>query len=152
MTEDHIPFTAAAYQKMQARQAFLIELRKEVVERLRVAREMGDLSENGAYRYAKFELGNIGRELRQLNYLLEHGRITQKISTTVIGFGNTVTLQDDASAIQYTLVSEHESDPAQQKLSMKSPLGEILLGKKANEEVEITTPRGKRHYKIIAVK
>lgn len=148
ISDDMIPFTPEAFKKMQERLDFLVALRVEVIERLRVAREMGDLSENGAYRYAKFELGNIGREMRRLQYLLSNGKVATVTTGGSIGFGSQVTLSHGGESTVYTLVSEHESDPKIGKLSMKSPLGAELLGKKRGDTIVVQTPTGDKTYSI----
>lgn len=150
-SEERIPFTRAAYQQMQARFAQLQVLREEVTGRLKIAREMGDLSENGAYQYAKFELGNIGREMRRLRHLLKHGVITEKKSTGVVDFGSTVTLQSDRGQLEFMLVSEHESDPVKGKLSLQSPIGQAVVGKKAGETLLVVTPQGSVQYVVKSV-
>ena len=73
-----IPFTLEAYQQLQADFDRLSQDRKDVMVRLQTAREMGDLSENGAYIYAKFELGSINRQLAQLRHLLKNGKVVEK--------------------------------------------------------------------------
>lgn len=150
-----IPFTPAAYQKMQQDLAALLVKEQEVIERLRVAREMGDLSENGAYRYAKFELGNVRRQIRQLRHLLGHGEVVHpRDPQSGIGFGNTVTVANLSAAgkhVTYILVSKHESDPRAGKLSMEGPLGQALLGKKAGEQIAVTVPTGVLRYEIVQV-
>lgn len=123
--------------------------RKEVLVRLKDAREMGDLSENGAYKYAKFELGSISRQLRELRHLLENGEIFVKpASTGVVAFGSTVVLKTNGKEVTYTLVNQHESDPSQGKLSLESPLGTLLLNKKVGETVVLTTAKGQVDYLI----
>ncbi len=152
LRESKIPFTASAFQKMEERLSFLQEKRIEVLERLKSAREMGDLSENGAYRYAKFELGNIGREMRRLQYLLSHGEVVTKKSSEKIEFGSTVLLQAGEKKYEYLLVSEHESDPHQGKLSLASPLGMQLIGKKQHDSVHVDTSKGSIEYRILDVR
>jgi transcription elongation factor GreA len=147
-----IPFTAEAYQAMEQERQKLLALREEVLVRLKVAREMGDLSENGAYKYAKFELGNIGRRLRELNHLLEHGVVTEKKSHNGhIDFGSQVTVESGEKQLTFTLVSEYESNPTRQKLSIQSPLGSALMGRQVGETVTVPTPSGEMHYKILQV-
>lgn len=147
-----IPFTAEAYQKNKAELDRLIKLRAEVMERLKAAREMGDLSENGAYKYAKFELGDIGRRMRYLKHVLAHGYIAETDSTSeVVSFGKTVELESNGATYTFFLVSEHESDLTANKLSIDSPIGKALLGKKAGESAEVTTPRGTVTYSITAI-
>ena len=123
-----------------------------VMGRLQVAREMGDLSENGAYHYAKFELGSIRRQLAQLKHLLETGEIVEKkIVDGKVSFGATVTLALGKKQIVYTLVSAHESNPSEKKLSIESPIGQALMNRRAGDNVEVVTPAGKVAYSIMSV-
>lgn len=148
-----IPFTAEKYNQMQQEFDRLTLLRKEVMVRLQTAREMGDLSENGAYKYAKFELGDIGRRLRELRKLLDAGEIVRVVAAKngVIVFGSTVTLKGEAGEITYQFVSEFESDPSQNKLSFASPLGRALRDKKVGDTITVHAPVGAINYKIIEV-
>ncbi len=147
-----IPFTPDAYAKMEHEVQRLSTERVEVMARLKTAREMGDLSENGAYQYAKFELGNITRQLRELNHLLAHGKVTTKtVGSTVVEFGSTVTVLKDGEEITYMMVSMHESDLKTNKLSIEGPLGKALLSKKVGDEVEVETPRGVTKYTITKI-
>jgi len=147
-----IPFTREAFEKMQRDQTSLRKELEEVKVRLQAAREMGDLSENGAYHYAKFELGRISRELRRLGNLLRVGQIIErKHGGEVVEFGCTVTLKQNDVETSYTMVSMHESDPKEHKLSIESPLGKALMGKYVNDDVEFETPAGLKHYTIVRV-
>ena len=147
-----IPFTQEAYTKMHQDFARLTKERVEVMERLKIAREMGDLSENGAYRYAKFELGNISRQLRRLEHLLAVGEVIVASRNDVVSFGTTVTVFLDGKKIQYLIVSKHESDPKAGKLSMESPIGRALLGRKVGESVHVEVPAGTMTYRILSIK
>lgn len=148
-----IPFTASAYAQNQAELTRLTKLRREVVERLKTAREMGDLSENGAYTYAKFELGTIGRRLRYLKHILANGYVAKVSSqANVANFGRMVTLKNATRELTFLLVSEHEANPTQHKFSLQSPIGQATQGKRAGEEIEVTTPAGKVKYTVINVK
>jgi transcription elongation factor GreA len=73
-----LQFSQEKYDEMRAEVRRLLAYREEVIPRLKAAREMGDLSENGAYKYAKFELGDIRRKLREFNYYLEYAVILKK--------------------------------------------------------------------------
>ncbi|MCA9368829.1 MAG: GreA/GreB family elongation factor [Pseudomonadales bacterium] len=151
-----IPFTPEKYAAMQQKVAELQKLREEVMERLIIAREMGDLSENGAYKYAKFELGTIGRQLKQLNHLLEVGFPQERLETAaeVVDFGSVVTIKkNDGSGIQktFTVVSKHESNPVEGLLAYTSPMGKAVLKKKTGAVVSIQTPRGISEYTIISI-
>jgi transcription elongation factor GreA len=148
-----IPFTKEAYTKLQLEKKKLEALRVEVLARLKEAREQGDLSENGAYKYAKFELGNIGRQLRQINYQLHNGYIAAVSSSAsnTAQFGSTITLQNttDQKEMTFTLVSEFESNPAEKKLSTTSPIGTATLGKKLHDIIQVQTPTGAKTFTII---
>ncbi len=146
-----IPFTKEAYEKLQSDLDRLTKYREEVVVRLTTAREMGDLSENGAYRYAKMELGDISRQMRQLKYQLRFGFVPPKSTSGIIGFGNTVTLEGKDKSLSFMLVSKHESNPEEHKLSTESPIGKAILGKKAGDEIVVMLPAGEIKYKITKV-
>ena len=83
-----------------------------------------------------------------MKYLLRFGKIQEVLSTDRIEVGVTVELETTNGQIIYTIVGEHESNPADKKISHKSPLGSLLLGKKVGESVSITTPTGQKTYKI----
>ncbi len=147
-----IPFTLEAYQQLQADFDRLSKDRKDVMVRLQTAREMGDLSENGAYIYAKFELGSINRQLAQLRHLLKNGKVVEKpADSSVVGFGSSVTLAINKKETTYTLVSMHESNLANHKLSIESPIGSAILGKKVGETVLVEVPNGSVAYTIIKI-
>lgn len=148
-----IPFTRSAYEQLQADFDRLTEERKQTMVRLQTAREMGDLSENGAYKYAKIELGNINHELRRLKRLLELGEIVEKKGiSTEVEFGSEVTLKHGAKTSHFQIVSHHESDPRQGKLSTVSPLGQALVGKKIGDTIVVEAPAGQITYTIAAIK
>lgn len=149
-----IPFTQLAYAEMKSEEARLKHELKEVMERLKVAREMGDLSENGAYKYAKFEIGSIKRQLRQLNYLLTNGQVfSPNLKTDQARFGNTVKVLTSSSPkpFSFMLVSTHEADPLNGKLSTESPIGKALLNKQAGDSFEVQTPKGIVRYTLLEI-
>lgn len=147
-----IPFTADAFAKMKAEYRKLLQEQEELIVRVNVARAQGDLSENGAYKYGKIELGNVRHRLRELKHLITHGEVVATNSNSgIISFGNTITLQNPAKTITFTLVSEYESDPAQGKLSDSSPIGRAVIGKKIGESVVVVTPNGEMMYEIASV-
>lgn len=147
-----IPFTHDAFQKLQDDYHDYQKEKKEIMERLKTAREMGDLSENGAYKYAKFELGRVSRQLRELKHLLDNGYVTTKTTSDKVDFGSTVTVQLDSKEMSFLIVSQHESDLTQNKLSMDSPLGSALMGKSVGDTMTVNAPAGEMRYKIVAIK
>lgn len=150
-----IPFTANKYAELEKEFHALKAEREDVKQRLITAREMGDLSENGAYKYAKFELGRIGRRLREVRQLLQDGFVQESQAPTGrVGFGSTVELQkadDTATKKTYTLVSEHESNPLEGKIALSSPIGQALQQAKVGETVTISTPKGTTQYILLAI-
>lgn len=146
-----IPFTADKFAQIKAEIKRLEAERKEVMKRLQAAREMGDLSENGAYKYAKFELGDIGRKLRMLNFQATYGYVQKVTKTDTVQFGSNVTLSTGKKTITYMMVSEYESNPREGKLATTSPLGKVLMGKKAGDTVSFTAPVGVIEYLILKV-
>lgn len=146
-----VPLTAEKYEQLRQDFRKFKKLQEEILVRLQSAREMGDLSENGAYKYAKFELGNVRRKLREIRYLLKHGEVQEKASASEAGFGNKVKLVNGDRELVFTLVSQHESNPGAGKLSTESPIGKAVLGKKAGEEVIVELPDGRVKYRLDVV-
>jgi len=146
-----IPFTKEAYQKLQEQLKELLQEEKELLVRIQVAREMGDLSENGAYKYGKIELGNVRRVMKQVKYQLTYGKVTTKKHVDFIQFGHTITLKNDKSELKFMLVSEFESDPIQNKLSTKSPIGEAAKGKRVGDVFTVKLPKGEVTYTVVSV-
>jgi transcription elongation factor GreA len=146
-----IPFTKEGFAKIKARYDLLTARRPDILVRLQAAREMGDLSENGAYHAARFELSSLDRELRKLTYLVRMGRITQASHTGSVAFGSQVQLTGGLKGISFLLVNEHESNPSEFKFSEKSPLGQAVLGKKVGDKVTVNAPDGPINYTITKV-
>ncbi len=147
-----IPFTLQAFAQLKADKARILKERAEVIIRLQTAREMGDLSENGAYKYAKQELGDIGRKLRTLNHLLKEGFVIQPTGHSKVEFGASVDLTGPRGTQTYMIVSAHESNPKERKLAMTSPIGAALMGKRVGNVVQVTTPSGVVEYTVAAVR
>jgi transcription elongation factor GreA len=126
--------------------------RDPTVLRLQAAREQGDLSENGAYKAARFELSDIDRNIRRLSYVLKYAVVQSPPIDGTIGFGSTVTLMKGGKKFLYQLVSTYEADPAQGKLSLDSLLGKELNGKQIGDAVTIKAPAGVMDYVIVDVK
>jgi len=153
-TPPKIPFTQAAFEEMQQNQTRLNHELIEVMARLKIAREMGDLSENGAYKYAKFEIGSIRRQLSKLNYLIKNGEISApNTNTTIVGFGSLVEVKasSNSKSLEFRIVSTHEADPLEGKLSVDSPIGLALMGKSVGDVVEVQTPKAKLNYTLIRI-
>lgn len=145
---DPVPFTKEGYENLKVRQAELLAKREIVLVSLQRAREMGDLSENGAYTSAKFELGNTDRELKRLEFMIKYGQVVEPTGTDTIGFGNKVTVEIGGKEYTYTLVGTQESDPKLGKISLESPIGMALLGKKVGEKAVVVMPDRQIEYVV----
>lgn len=144
-----IQFTLSGFEKIKKDFEKLSEKRKTAVINLQKAREMGDLSENGAYKAARFELSGIDRELKRLKYLLQFGKIVDsKINSNFVTFGSKITIKSQNNEMTFTLVGPEEANPTVGNLSTDSPLGKAVLGKKKREKFAVLTPNGQVEYEI----
>ncbi len=149
--------TPEGYKKLAKEIEYLsTEKRREVAERIKVAREFGDIAENAEYDDAKNEQAYVEARIAMLEERLVSARVIQKkdIAKDVVSVGSTVRLKDmDANeTIEYHIVGSAEANPAEQKLSNESPVGKAILGKKKGETVEVTAPRGSLKFKIMDIK
>jgi transcription elongation factor GreA len=130
--------------------------RREVAERIKVAREFGDIAENAEYDSAKNEQAMLEARIAKLEERLASARVIEKrdILKDVVSVGSTVRLRDvDAKqTFEYRIVGSAEANPAELKLSNESPVGKAILGHKKGETVEVSTPRGSLKYKILEIK
>lgn len=130
--------------------------RREVAERIRVAREFGDISENAEYDDAKNEQAMLEHKIAQLEDRLLSARVIDAgdVDTSVVSIGATVRLKDmDANeTVEYQIVGSAEANPSEQKLSNESPVGRAIIGKKKGEVVEVAAPRGSLKFKILDIK
>ena len=118
--------------------------RFEIAERLKRAKEHGDLSENFEYAQAKEDQDKLEREIFDLEILLKNARIiTKPKSKNVVNVGLAVTVkQKGKGEMTYTIVGSQDADPNQNKISNLSPIGRALLGKKTGDTVKVKTPKG----------
>jgi transcription elongation factor GreA len=130
--------------------------RREVAERIRTAREFGDIAENAEYDDAKNEQAMLEHKIAQLEDRLLHARVidTGDVDTSVVSIGSKVRLRDvDANeTVEYRIVGSAEANPAEQKLSNESPVGKAIMGRKKGETVEVSAPRGSLKFKIMDIK
>ena len=94
------------------------------------------MSENGAYKAARFELGDTDRAIRMLQHQIKYGKAVEPPKDGTIGVGSTVRLiRSDGKEFKYTIVGTYEADPMNGKISIESPMGKTLMGKKAGDDV-----------------
>jgi transcription elongation factor GreA len=133
-----IRFTSAGYSALQPKLDELFKKRERVLIELQRAREQGDLSENGAYKAARFELGDTDRAIRTLQHQIKYGKVVTTPNNGTIGVGSKVKLRrEDGKEFEYTIVGTYETDPMNGKISIESPMGKTLMGKKIGDEVVV---------------
>ncbi len=153
---DDVFLTQAGYDKLKEELDYLVKVRRRnIAEEIGEARLKGDLKENAEYHAAKEEQASIEARIADLEYKLSRARIIERenIAKDKVYIGATTTLLDlDTEKKEvYVLVSKEEADYAQNKISIESPIGSALLGKKINEVVKIKVPAGELSYKVIKI-
>jgi transcription elongation factor GreA len=157
LNEKEIILTAEGLQKLQEELDELKTVhRKEVNDRIRQAKEYGDLSENAEYEDAKQEQAFIEGRILKLEAMIRNSRIIDEseFSTDEVHIGATVKVKDlkNNESYEFHIVGSAEADPTAKRISNESPLGSALLGHKKGETVDVSTPRGVVKYKIDGIK
>jgi len=136
------------------------ETRKEIVERIKIARDFGDLSENAEYDSAKEEQAFLEGRISTLKSMIRNAVIISEDETdnSVVSLGKTVTFVEiingkpSSDEESYTIVGSAEADPMEFRISNESPIAKGLLGKGEGEEVVVQTPGGEMKVKILSIK
>ncbi len=140
----------------QKHEYLMVVKRKEVSEKIKIAREFGDLSENAEYDAAKEEQSFVESEIKELEEKIQHAVIIEEEGNrNRVSIGSVVELLDIEfnEKLEYRIVGTTEANAAEMKISNESPLGAALIGKKKNEKVDVPTPNGAViTYKIISIK
>lgn len=147
--------TEEGYKKLEEDLKYLKGHKKmEIAERIKIAREFGDISENSEYDEAKNDQAQLETRIMELEETLRIAKVVEKISTKEVGVGVSVTLYDFQfeEEITYDIVGINEIDVINGKISIDSPLGKAIEGKKKDDEIEVATPEGINKYKIIEIK
>ena len=149
--------TPEGYKKLQEEIELLSTTRRlEIAERIKVAREFGDIAENAEYDAAKNDQAHLEARIAVLEERLKNARVVTKkeIKSGEVSVGTTVRLKDMTSnkTVEYHIVGSAEANPAEMKLSNESPVGKAIMGRKEGEVVEVTVPRGTTKFKIMEIK
>jgi transcription elongation factor GreA len=135
--------------ELEAEARGLIAQRAEMTERIKDARELGDLSENAEYTSARQEQERAESRIAEIEHILQNVKVIKKPKVAgKVQLGSKVTLKTDGKTKQFQVVGTVEADPMNGKISDESPIGQALLGKKAGDAVEIKTPVETATYKI----
>ena len=148
--------TPDGFKKLQAEIEFLSnDKRREIADRIREAREFGDIAENAEYDDAKNEQAMLEQRIMQLQERLRAAQVVdaKDISTDAVGVGSIVNVKDEkGGSLKFTIVGSAEANPAENKLSNESPVGKAIMGRKKGETVEVSAPRGTLKFKIMDIK
>ncbi|MBO9130445.1 transcription elongation factor GreA [Bacillus sp. 165] len=156
-TEKTYPMTQAGKQKLEQELEYLKTVkRKEVVERIKIARSFGDLSENSEYDAAKDEQAFVEGRITTLENMVRNAVIIEEdaANSSIVSLGKSVTFVElpDGEEETYTIVGSAEADPFEGKISNDSPIAKSLLGKTIGDEVAVQTPGGDMQVKIVSIK
>jgi transcription elongation factor GreA len=129
--------------------------RREVNERIRQAKEFGDISENAEYEDAKQEQAFVEGRVLKLESMIRNARVIDASDYVAdeVHLGATIKVVETSTKTghEFTIVGSAEADPKNARLSNESPLGRALMGRKKGETVDVTTPRGQMKYKIESI-
>lgn len=126
--------------------------RQEIAERLKRAKELGDLSENSEYFEAREAQNQLEARIADLEELVKNPVLIKKVAgSSTIKVGSTFKAQKNSSIFSFTIVGSNESQPEKGLISNESPLGRAFLGKKVGDAVEVQTPGGLQKYKVIEI-
>jgi transcription elongation factor GreA len=156
-TVKEVILTPEGYEKLKREiEELSTTRRREVAERIRIAREFGDIAENAEYDDAKNEQMLLEHRIATLEERMRDARVISKkdIAKDVVSVGSKVKLRDVAAkeTVEYHIVGSAEANPAENKLSNESPVGKAIIGHKKGETVEVAAPRGKMKFKIMEIK
>jgi transcription elongation factor GreA len=150
-TAEKLPMLVEGYEKLTGELKALREERPRIVESIEEARAHGDLSENAEYHAAKERQGQVEATISDLEDRISRAQIIDPttLSGDRIVFGATVTLlDDDDKPVRYQIVGQAEADAKLGRISYNSPLGRALIGRRVDEDIEVTVPSGDRFYSV----
>jgi transcription elongation factor GreA len=157
MAEETTLLTEEGHRKYVDRLNYLKTVRRgQVAERIRTAKEFGDISENAEYESAKAEQAFVEGEVSELEKLLRRAQIIKKneVRTDEVGLMTRITIEETVSGEKMTvdLVGSKESDPKSGRISNESPIGAALLGKQVGQTVDVKAPGGISTWKVLEIK
>ncbi len=139
--------------ELQAELADLIAMRPELAERIKSAREFGDLSENAEYSSARQEQEKAESRIAEIEHILQNVDVIKKPKgDSKVQLGSKITLKaSDSKTKEFQVVGTVEADPLNGKISDESPIGKALMNKKVGDDVEIITPAETATYKVVEI-
>lgn len=130
-----------------------LKKRPEVIQALKEARALGDLSENAEYDAARNEQAIVESRIKELEVMIEKAEIITDINTSVVSIGTKVKIEyvDDNEVEEYSIVGSKEADPFANKISNESPIAKAIMGLKVGNVVSVDSPNGKYDVKIVEI-
>lgn len=126
--------------------------REDIAERLKAAKDLGDLSENSDYQEARDEQARLEGRIAALEETLRKSEIIHRSgNSTTVNVGTKVKVKRNRKVEEYTIVGSNEADPARGLISNESPIGRALLGKRAGDEAIIMTPKGEVKLHVVSI-
>ncbi len=148
---EKLPMLAQGYERLIGELKAFREERPKIVDAIEEARAHGDLSENAEYHAAKERQGQVEMSIADLEDKVSRAQLVdpKTLSGDKIIFGATVTLlDDDEKPVRYQIVGPYEADARLGRISYASPLGKALIGRRVDDEIEVTVPAGDRSYLV----
>ncbi len=147
----HYQITAEGKKELETELVELKSRRGEVAEKISNARDFGDLSENAEYDAAREDQGLLETRIAEIEEIINNADIIKASKKSIIGLGSQVELKNGPKTVKYTIVGPVEANPLEGKISNESPIGMALYGKKVDDKVTITTPKGDISYTIVSI-
>jgi transcription elongation factor GreA len=155
MTMDSIPITIEGFRKLERELERLKKERPEVIQAIKEAREEGDLRENAGYEAARERQGMLEARINFIESRMPRFNVIDlaTLDGDQVIFGATVEIEDvDTGDLKkYTLLGPDEAEPSKGTISILSPVGQALLGKREGDEIVVDAPRGKINYEIVSI-
>jgi transcription elongation factor GreA len=145
--------TQSGLEKAQVELEALILRRKEIIEKIKAAKEQGDLKENGEYHEAKNDMAFNESKILELEDLIRNAEVVESpTNSQFVALGSQIKVSNGVGERDFLIVGPTEANPAERKISDESPLGQAFMHRSVGEEVEVETPAGIQKYKILEIK
>lgn len=148
--KEHYYLTAERLEELKKELTELKTVRRhDVADRLKRSKELGDLSENAEYSEAREEQAAVEGRIFEVEDMIKNAVIIKHVTSKVVEIGSAVVVSKDGKEIRYNIVGSNETNPSLGYISNESPLGKAFLGKKPDDVVIVSTPRGEAKYVIL---
>ncbi len=152
MMKKNYSLTQEGVDELKGELSKLVGQRTHVADRIKQARELGDLSENAEYQSAREEQDRLETRISELEHILQNSKMIKKPKKDGhVRLGSVVTVKDGGKPLVYQIVGTVEADPSNGKISDESPIGVALMGKTIGDKVVLKTAVGSANYKVIKI-